>query len=270
MARIALGIEYDGTAFAGWQSQTHASGIQSYVEAALQQVADHPIEVTAAGRTDAGVHASMQVAHFNSDADRTERAWVLGANTNLRADISVLWARYVAEDFHARYSAQARSYRYVIRNRRVRLSLERERACWVRDPLDAQAMHAAGQLLLGEHDFSSFRAAECQAHSPRRYVEFIRVSRVGEYVAIDVTANAFLHHMVRNIAGVLIAVGSGKQPVAWVQAVLAARDRRAGGVTAPAEGLYLAGVRYPAELALPSAAATTAGLLPPFLGNGNA
>ncbi len=252
MPRIALGIEYDGTAFAGWQSQSHSTGIQSVVEAALACVADHPVAVTAAGRTDAGVHATLQVVHFDAAVERSERAWVLGANTNLRPDVSVLWARFMPAEFHARFSAVARSYRYVIRNRAARPSLDRHRACWVREPLRADLMHEAAQALLGVHDFSSFRAAECQSRSPIRNLESISVGQREDLVTIDVTANAFLHHMVRNIAGVLLAVGRGKQPVSWVREVLEFKDRRLGGVTAPPEGLYLVGVRYPAAFALPA------------------
>lgn len=254
MPRIALGIEYDGSAFAGWQAQTHARGVQSAVEAALTQVADHPVEVVAAGRTDAGVHAAMQVVHFDTAAARTERNWTLGANSGLPQQVSVLWAREVPEAFHARYSALARCYRYFICNRGPRPALLAQRASWIRDALDHERMHVAAQHLVGEHDFSSFRAAECQAHSPMRHLHAITVERHGEFLSIAVTANAFLHHMVRNIAGVLIAIGCGDRPVEWVDEILAARDRRRGGVTAPPQGLYLTGVRYAAALQLPSEA----------------
>ncbi|MEY4932729.1 MAG: hypothetical protein RLZZ403_1049 [Pseudomonadota bacterium] len=252
MARIALGIEYDGTAFSGWQAQSHATGVQSAVESALSSVADHAVAVTAAGRTDAGVHATYQVAHFDTTAARTGRAWVLGANSQLRPDVSLLWAEQVPPGFHARFSAEARSYRYVIRNTAARPSLDRDRACWVREPLDAELMQGAAQVLVGVHDFSSFRAAECQSHTPIRRLESISVERHGTLLTIDVTANAFLHHMVRNIAGVLIAVGRGKRAGDWVGEVLEARDRRLGGVTAAPQGLYLVGVRYPAEYGLPA------------------
>jgi tRNA pseudouridine38-40 synthase len=252
MARIALGLEYDGSAFAGWQAQAHAQGVQSAVEAALSVVADHAVSVTAAGRTDAGVHALMQVVHFDTSAVRTERGWVLGANTNLPPQVSALWAREVPDAFHARYSAIARRYRYVILNRTPRPALAAARVAWVRDPLDAERMHAAAQHLVGEHDFSSFRAAECQARTPMRRVHEISVVRQGQLVVLSVLANAFLHHMVRNIAGVLIAIGTGARPVEWCAEVLAARDRRQGGVTAPANGLYLHGVRYSPALNLPS------------------
>jgi tRNA pseudouridine38-40 synthase len=254
MPRIALGLEYDGSAFSGWQSQAHARGVQSAVEEALARVADHPVAVTAAGRTDAGVHAAMQVVHFDTPATRSERSWVLGANTNLPSQVSALWAREVPEGFHARYSAMARRYRYVMLNRMSRPALAAERVCWVRDALDAQLMQAAAAHLLGEHDFSSFRGAECQARTPMRRVYAIDIVRRGEWLALTVTANAFLHHMVRNIAGVLIAIGAGEQPTHWAKDVLAARDRKQGGVTAPAGGLYLVGVQYAAALQLPSEA----------------
>lgn len=253
MPRIALGIEYDGTAFAGWQTQPHALTVQAVLEQALSHVADHPVAVTAAGRTDTGVHATSQVVHFDATVDRTERAWVLGANSNLRADASVLWAREMPEGFHARFGAIARSYCYVIRNRNERPALDRDRTCWLREPLDEGAMHRAAQALVGVHDFSSFRAAECQSHSPVRHLTSVSVWREADLVKIAVTANAFLHHMVRNIAGVLTAVGRGKQPEQWVAEVLAARDRRQGGVTAPPQGLYLVDVRYPAPFVLPPA-----------------
>lgn len=252
MPRIALGLEYDGSGFAGWQSQEHARGIQAVVEDALSIVADHKIEVVAAGRTDAGVHAAMQVVHFDTTALRTERSWMLGAATNMTKEVSVLWAREVPEGFHARYSALARRYRYVILNRVPRPALNAERVAWVREPLDEQRMHEAAQHLLGEHDFSSFRAAQCQSRTPMRHLHEISVTRHGELVVLTVCANAFLHHMVRNIAGVLIAIGSGDRPVDWSAQVLAHRDRKLGGVTAVPGGLYLAGIRYAPALNLPS------------------
>lgn len=252
MTRIALGIEYDGSAFSGWQSQAHARGVQSVVQDALSAVADHPVEVVAAGRTDAGVHATMQVVHFDSCAQRSERGWVRGATTHLPIEVSALWAREVPEAFHARYSALARRYRYLILNRTARPALAAARVCWIRDVLDEARMQAGARHLIGEHDFSSFRAAECQARTPMRRVHEITVERRGEYVVLNVLANAFLHHMVRNIAGVLIAIGTGKRPPDWAAEVLAARDRRQGGVTAVASGLYLAGVLYAPSLQLPS------------------
>ena len=227
-------------------------GIQSVVEAALSTVADHPVEVTAAGRTDAGVHAVMQVVHFDTQATRTERGWVRGVTTNLPAQVSVLWAREVPDAFHARYSALARTYRYVILNRPARPAIEADRVCWIRDPLDEDRMRTAAAHLVGEHDFSSFRAAECQARTPMRHMHEIEVQRTGEHIVMTVRANAFLHHMVRNIAGVLIAIGSGERSTDWSAEVLAARDRTKGGVTAPPGGLYLAGIRYTPSLGLPS------------------
>jgi tRNA pseudouridine38-40 synthase len=252
MPRFTLGLEYDGSAHRGWQAQRHARGIQPDVEAALSRVADHPIEVTAAGRTDAGVHACIQVIHFDASAERTGRSWVLGANANLPAEVSALWARAVPSDFHARYSALARTYRYLILNRPSRPAISRQYVAWVREPLDAGRMHEAAQRVVGEHDFSSFRAAECQSASPIRHVCSIAVRRDDAHVAIEVTANAFLQHMVRNLAGVLIAIGRGTRTTEWITEVLEARDRRCGGVTAPPQGLYLIGIRYPASLDLPS------------------
>lgn len=264
MARIALGIEYDGTRYAGWQSQTHASGIQAVIESALARVADHPVELMAAGRTDAGVHAAMQIAHFDTHAERSERGWTLGANTYLPSDISVQWARPVPESFHSRYSALARTYRYFILNRPARSALAVNRVCWIREPLAADRMHAAAQALVGEHDFSSFRGAECQSPTPIRRLFSIDVQRTLEIVVIRVTANAFLHHMVRNIAGVLIAVGSGARTVEWCGEVLAARDRTRGGVTAEAAGLYLWHVQYAEALGLPTEPHWKGPLLPSY------
>lgn len=252
MPRIALGLEYDGSCFAGWQSQNHARGVQSVVEEGLSVVADHKVEVVAAGRTDAGVHAAMQVVHFDTPAIRTERSWMLGAVSNMPKQVSVLWAREVPEGFHARYSAIARRYKYVILNRTPRPALDADRVAWVRQPLDERRMHQAAQHLVGEHDFSSFRAAQCQSRTPMRKVYEITVARSGELVVLTVCANAFLHHMVRNIAGVLIAVGTGERPVDWPAQVLAYRDRKLGGVTAVPGGLYLAGIRYAPALNLPS------------------
>jgi tRNA pseudouridine38-40 synthase len=252
MPRIALGLEYDGTAYRGWQTQLSARSVQSEVEQALAFVADHAVETVPAGRTDAGVHAAMQVIHFDTPAVRSERGWVLGINTRLPNDISALWARPVPEDFHARYGALSRTYRYCIQNRGSRAALQRLRASWIRDPLNAETMHIAAQALIGEHDFSAFRAAACQSRTPMRRLDKIAVSRQGEFILIDVSANAFLHHMVRNIAGALIAVGAGDRPTTWVQDVLLARDRRLGGITAPPQGLALVGVRYPTAYGLPS------------------
>lgn len=256
--RFAAGIEYDGSGFSGWQRQAHADSVQARVEQALARVADHPVEVVCAGRTDAGVHALNQVVHFDAGVQRRERSWVLGANSHLPDSINLNWVREVPEDFHARFAATARSYRYVILNRWVRPGVEAGKVTWVHWPLDADAMHRAAQALVGEHDFSSYRAVACQAKSPFRHVERIAVGREGERVTLEVTANAFLHHMVRNIAGVLIAIGKGEQPESWAKDVLEHRDRTLGGVTAAADGLYFLGPRYPARFAIPVAQAWAA------------
>ena len=249
--RIALGIEYDGTGFYGWQRLSHGPSLQSEVEAALSFVADHPVDVTCAGRTDAGVHARCQVVHFDSDAERDARAWVLGATTRLPSRIAVLWARHVAPDFHARFSAVARRYRYVLLNRPVRPALEARFVAWERLPLDADAMHAAAQALVGEHDFSAFRAIACQATHARREVCALAVHREGEHVVVEIEANAFLHHMVRNIVGSLLEVGRSEQPREWIAHLLHGRDRSPAGATAPAQGLTFLGPRYPARWGLP-------------------
>jgi tRNA pseudouridine38-40 synthase len=251
MGRIAVGIEYDGTGYHGWQQQTEVGSIQQEVQRALSRIADSPVALTCAGRTDAGVHARAQVAHFDTPALRTPRSWVLGANSELPPDISLSWACGVPEHFHARFSALRRSYRYVILNRPVRSGLAAQRAWCVYPPLDEGAMQAAATLLLGEHDFSAFRAAECQAHSPVRRIEAFRVWRRGDWLHLEITANAFLQHMVRNIAGLLVAVGRGDAPVSRALEQLESRQRRLGAATAPAQGLYFWRVEYPAEFGLP-------------------
>jgi tRNA pseudouridine38-40 synthase len=249
--RWAVGLEYDGGAYAGWQTQESAPSIQSVAEHALAIVADHPVTLTGAGRTDAGVHAFQQVAHFDAAAIRSPRSWVYGANTHLPPDVAALWAVQVPETFHARYSALSRSYRYLILNRATRPALGRNRVCWMHGALDHERMAQAAAHLVGEHDYSAFRSSECQSRTPLRRVEAIEVRREGPYVIIEARANAFLHHMVRNIAGVLIQIGRGEADVGWAREVLEGRDRRLGGVTAPAGGLYLVGVSYPAEFGLP-------------------
>jgi tRNA pseudouridine38-40 synthase len=249
--RIAVGLEYDGSAYAGWQTQRSLPSVQQSSERALGAVAAQAIELVCAGRTDAGVHARGQVAHFDTEALRTVRSWVLGANSNLPPDICLAWAVPVPGHFHARYSAEARTYRYLILNRGARSALSARRAAWIWRPLDGERMAQAAQLLHGEHDFSAFRSSECQAKSPVRRMERLSVERRGDWVIIEATANAFLHHMMRNIAGLLIAVGEGDEPPEWARAVLEGRDRNRGAATAPAEGLYLWQVRYPAAFALP-------------------
>ncbi len=249
--RIALGIEYNGAAFTGWQTQQGQYTIQSEVERALSRVADHPVAIVCAGRTDKGVHAVGQVIHFDSDAPRNEHAWVFGGNANLPKDVSVTWARAMPEDFHARFSARRRRYRYVIFNRRVRPSFLGGRVSWEHRLLDVATMQSAAATFLGEHDFSAFRASECQSKSTLREVFSLDVQRKGELVLIDIEANAFLHHMVRNISGVLMDIGAGEQPPEWAGEVLASRDRRQASATAPPHGLYLVNVTYPAEFDLP-------------------
>ncbi len=251
--RIALGIEYDGTSYNGWQRQKNGIGVQQRLEEALSLVADEAVDVHCAGRTDTGVHASGQVVHFDTRADRSDRGWLLGANTNLPPDINVSWVRRVGDDFHARFSATARSYRYRILNRLQRSALHRHRAWWVYQPLDAQRMHEAAQQLVGEHDFSAFRAAGCQANSAMREVTKVDVTRRGDWVTLRITANAFLMHMVRNITGTLAAIGQGEQPIGWLGEVLESRDRTLGGVTAPAHGLTLVSVEYPEAFGIPAA-----------------
>jgi tRNA pseudouridine38-40 synthase len=254
--RLAIGIEYEGTGYAGWQRQPHAPSVQTEVERALAAIAVHPVALVCAGRTDRGVHALGQVAHFDTDARRTMRGWTLGANTKLPPDVAVQWVAPVADDFHARYSATARTYRYLILNRGTRSPVLRQRAWWVHAPLDAERMHEAAQVLVGRHDFSAFRAAECQSRVPVRLLERITVDRAGELLTVEVTANAFLHHMVRNLVGTLAEVGDGSRPVAWVGEVLATRDRRLSGPTAPPDGLYFTRVEYPAHFGVPPAPGT--------------
>lgn len=246
--RIAIGIEYDGTAYNGWQRQRTGDGVQERVEQAIASVANEAILITGAGRTDTGVHASGQVAHFDTLVDRSDRGWLLGANSNLPDDINVSWVQRVDDEFHARFSATSRSYRYAILNRLVRSALNRYRGWWVHEPLDEKAMHDAAQSLLGEHDFSSFRAAGCQASTPIREIKTIAVTRDGDWLYLDVTANAFLQHMVRNISGMLVAIGIGDKPVGWAAELLASGDRKKGGVAAPPHGLTLVKVTYPSNL----------------------
>ena len=249
--RYALGIEYSGSAYCGWQWQPHCDSIQQRLEAAVGFVADHEISLVCAGRTDAGVHAIEQVAHFDSRSERTARAWLMGSNCRLPPDIRVVWATPVDDEFHARFSAQARVYRYIIINSAVPSAIFHDRASWEFRALDHEAMNEAARLLIGEHDFSSFRAVGCQAKSTRREVQEISVQRRGDLVILDVRANAFLYHMVRNIAGSLIAVGSGQRDRAWFERVFAARDRNLAAPTAPAGGLYFLKACYDPPYELP-------------------
>ncbi len=251
MPRIAVGIEYLGTNYVGWQIQAGRRSVQGAVEDALSAVADEPVSTTCAGRTDAGVHALGQVVHFDTLALRAPRAWVLGANTSLPRDIVLTWAQEMPPAFHARFGAVARTYRYHILNRSERSALAAGRVAWVHRPLEIARMNAAAAHLLGEHDFSAFRATGCQSKTPLRRVTELAVRREGDHVTITVTANAFLHHMVRNITGLLISVGRGDAAPEFAAEVLAGRDRTRNAATAPAGGLYFAAVRYPREFAVP-------------------
>ena len=251
--RYAAGIEYDGSAFKGWQFLGEGGpSVQAALEQALSSVADVPVSVMCAGRTDAGVHGQCQVVHFDTEAVRDPRAWTLGTTTRLPPEVAVRWCQPVSADFHARFSARARRYRYRILNRAVRPALGRQLLSWERRPLDAQAMHEAAQALLGENDFSAFRSAECQATHARRNLQAISVHRDGEVVELQVQANAFLHHMVRNLVGSLCLVGSGERPREWMAELLAGRDRTKAGPTAPSAGLVFVGPLYPALWQLPA------------------
>jgi len=252
--RYAIGVEYDGSQFLGWQIQRQEPTVQGCVETAVASVADHEARVTCSGRTDTGVHALCQVAHFDSGVVRSERSWILGLNSNLPPGISILWIRQVDDSFHARFSAFSRSYRYRIMNRWIRPALDANRMSWCRTPLDADKMHEAAQALLGEHDFTSYRARACQARHAVREVQQISVRRTADVVSLDITANGFLYHMVRNIAGSLLQVGLGERKADWVKEVLEKMDRTAAAPTAPPEGLYFLGARYPDTYGLPNEA----------------
>jgi len=259
--RIALGIEYDGTGFFGWQRQREVNSVQQELETALAKVANSPVEVFCAGRTDAGVHATGQVVHFDTDAVRDNKAWIMGTNSQLPDQIAVRWAKPVADDFHARFSATARRYRYIICNQKYRPAILRSGLSHYHQQLDISLMQQAAPALIGEHDFSAFRAVQCQSKTPFRNIHHLQLSQVGNYLILDIKANAFLHHMVRNIAGVLMKIGAGEAEVEWAAEVLQAKDRRKGGVTAPPWGLYFCDVEYPEEFALPKG-----GTGPYFLG----
>lgn len=250
--RYACGVEYDGGAFAGWQVQAQGRTVEGVLRQAIERVADHPAALTVAGRTDAGVHALAQVIHFDSPARRSLRGWLLGVNSALPADVNLAFVRPVPAHFHARYSAEARSYRYLIFNRRERSALAAGRACWQGQPLDLARMQQAARHLVGTHDFSSFRSVHCQSRTPMRHLATLTVTQQGPWITITATANAFLHHMVRNLAGLLLQIGAQRQTVDHAASVLAARDRRLNAPTAPPQGLYLAQVHYPAAFALPT------------------
>jgi len=251
--KYAIGVEYSGAAYCGWQRQPHCESVQQNLETALGFVANHPVELVCAGRTDTGVHAIEQVAHFDSSAERSKRSWVLGANCRLPRDIRLLWVEPVPDSFHARFSARARAYRYIILNADVPSALFHDRSSWEFRPLDHEAMHECAQVLLGEHDFSAFRAVGCQARSASRNVHEISVARQNQLIYLDIKANAFLYHMVRNIAGSLIAVGKGERDSEWFSEVFAQSDRNLADVTAPAAGLYFLQAYYEAEFKLPTA-----------------
>jgi tRNA pseudouridine38-40 synthase len=249
--RVAAIVEYDGTEYAGWQSQEHSASIQDAVQSAISFVAGEPVVVVCAGRTDSGVHATGQVIHFDTHAVRTPRAWVLGANTKLSPAIALQWAGEVGIGFHARHRAIRRIYRYYILNRSARSALNRTRTAWIHRPLDAAAMHAAAQSLIGEHDFSAFRSVECQSKTTVRRVERIEVRRSGDFLWLEIAANAYLHHMVRNIVGTLLDAQREPDAAAAVARVLAGGNRRFAGATAPAAGLYLWQVEYPPMYGIP-------------------
>lgn len=251
MKRYAIGLEYDGSEFLGWQIQRQEPTVQGCLEKALAIVADHEARVTCCGRTDTGVHALGQVAHFDTPSDRPERSWILGLNSNLPQGVSVIWIREVDESFHARFSAFSRSYRYDILNRWVRPAIQARTLSWCRTPLDADKMHEAAQALLGEHDFTSFRAGACQARHAVREIHQVSVKRTADTVSLEVTANGFLYHMVRNIAGSLLRVGQGEEKVGWIRKILEKQDRSLAAATASPEGLYFVSARYPEHYDLP-------------------
>ena len=251
MMRIVAAIEYDGRPYCGWQYQDHSPSVQAEVEKAFSKVANHPIRVVCAGRTDTGVHATGQIIHFDTEAARSDWSWIRGANTHLPGSITILWVKQISEDFHARFSAVRRAYRYVINNRTERPAVLNGLVTWQFKPLDEMRMQQAAAHLIGQHDFSSYRAAGCQAKSPVREIYQLDVTRQDDMIFLDIEANAFLHHMVRNIAGVLMTIGAGEEGTDWSNEVLEHQDRKLGGITASPAGLYLTQVHYPAEFAIP-------------------
>lgn len=249
--RLAFGVEYDGSAYCGWQRLKHAPSVQAEVERALGRVAGQSVRVHCSGRTDTGVHATRQIVHFDPPVTRSQKAWVFGSNANLPRDIALRWVVPVVDDFHARFMALARRYRYVILNQPSRPVLERANATWCRDPLDELAMHRAARVLVGEHDFSSFRAAGCQSKTAWRHLHFIEVHRHGPLVVVDVQANAFLHHMIRNIVGALVAVGRGEKDEQYLARLLDIKDRTQASATAPGCGLHFVDSLYDECFELP-------------------
>ena len=255
--RIALGIEYDGAAFCGWQSQPQGCAVQDALEAALAAIAGEPVRVHVAGRTDRGVHATAQIAHFDTSATRPDSAWVRGVNAFVSNAIRVRWASRVADSFHARFTARARHYRYLLYNSPVAPAIGRDQLGWFHAPLELSPMREAADYLLGEHDFSAFRAAECQSRTPIKTLTRLTIERRSNILIFDFSANAFLQHMVRNIVGALVYVGCGRHEPAWIETLLESRDRRLAAPTFGAAGLYLVGVDYPAEFALPKTSEST-------------
>lgn len=249
--KIVLCLEYDGSNYYGWQKQQTVASIQAMLEQALSIVANEPINVFCAGRTDAGVHATGQIVHFETSAIRPQQAWTLGVNANLPADIAICWAKNIDNEFHARYSATARRYRYIIYNNKFRPAILCRGVTHYHMQLDHERMHRAAQFLLGENDFTSFRAIQCQSRTPWRNVKHINVVRQGNYIIVDIKANAFVHHMVRNIVGSLLEVGNGNRSEQWIAELLAVKDRTLAAATAKAEGLYLVSVDYPEKYQLP-------------------
>lgn len=245
--RYAAIVEYNGAYFHGWQQQKHHHeiSVQEALETALSTVANQPITVYAAGRTDAGVHATRQVIHFDSSAMRTPYSWVMGANTYMPAGVALQWVGAVDNDFHARFKAQARRYRYLINNAPAKQALQHDQLTWWRYPLDVEKMHQAAQVLVGQHDFSAFRARDCQSNTPVKTMHFVQVRRWGNLIMLEIEGSGFLYHMVRNIVGSLLPIGEGSKPVSWLAELLEGKDRTVAGITAPAAGLYFVGVYYP-------------------------
>ncbi len=262
MVRIALGVEYDGAGFSGWQSQPQGNTVQDVLEKAIAAISGKSLRVVCAGRTDAGVHALGQVVHFDTDVQRPDTAWVRGVNAHLPHEVAVCWSREVDVEFHARFSARSRAYRYVLLNRPVRPALLNGRVGWYHRPLDVEAMRAATACLIGEHDFSAFRAAECQAKTPVKHLYRADIERQGECIVFDFHANAFLHHMIRNLVGSLVHIGQGKHPPKWMAELLLERDRTRSAPTFDAAGLYFADVEYDARWQLPAAGRI---IVPPVL-----
>lgn len=251
--KLALGVEYNGHGFHGWQIQDNLITVQGCIEEALQKIADAPIQIFCAGRTDAGVHATGQVIHFETDVKRDLRAWILGTNRHLPDAIAIRWVREVDEHFHARFSAESRRYRYIIYNHSSRPALFAHRATWYHYPLDINRMQQAANYLLGEHDFTSFRSSACQSHSPVRTVLDVQVKRQDDFVIFEIEANAFLHHMVRNLSGALMRIGSHFQEPDWIPTLIEAKDRRLAAEKADPDGLYLCNVMYPIQYSFPKA-----------------